>query len=257
MPTLASMMANAQPDTGPGPRYPARSALAIGTVGRTGEALINGLLEHPDYATVHVAVEAPLHSTLARLRPWQIDPAALAGHDAGAGIVLPPADEVYCCIDGARSYFGRDRAYVPVSAQQVPVLARLAARAGVRRFILVSPLPAFLQLSVLPLYGAMHLREIELIGLGFETLVILRPTQDFGRGRGNPLARLVTWGAKALMEIVIPRGLHPLRARQVALAAIAAAGLAPGVHMIGGDRIAALAPDYAGRRQAGVKFGDG
>ena len=246
MPTVPSMMATALRATAPTPRYPPRSALAIGTVGRIGEALINSLLEHPDYATVHVAVEAPLRSTLPRLRPWQITPDTLAEHDAAAGLELPLVDDVFCCIDGSRSYFGRDRAYVPVLAQQVPALARLAARSGARRFVLLSPLPAFLQLSAAA-GGAMHVREMELIGLGFETLVIVRPTANYATAPGNALARLVTWGAKAVMEIVVPQGLQPLRPQQIAQAAIHAATLGPGVHMIGGNQIASLASDQRRR----------
>lgn len=243
MPNRSSLIAGALRSAAPMPQPPGRSALAIGTVGRTGEALINALLEHPDYATVHVAVEAPLRSTLARLRPWRIDPDALACHGDAAGSALPPADDVYCCIDGRRSYFGRDRAYFPVAAQQLPVLARFAAAAGARRFILVSPLPAFLQLAA-PAGGALHLREIDLIRLGFETLAILRPTTTGGGGRGNVLARLVARGASAMLEILMPQGLQPLSPHRIAQAAIAAAALGPGVHMIGGDRIAALAPEH-------------
>lgn len=239
MPNPHSPIARALHSAAPLNRPPGRSALAIGTVGRTGEALINSLLAHPDYATVHVAVEAPLRSTLPRLRPWRIDPDALARHGDAADCALPPVDDVYCCIDGSRSHYGRDRAYVPVSAGQVPELARLAAAAGARRFILVSPLPAFLQMAA-PAGGALHLREIGLIRLGFETLAILRPTEDFDRGRGNPLARLATWGAKAVLEIVIPRSLQPLRAQEIARAAIGAAALGPGVHILGPERIAAL-----------------
>lgn len=243
MPNPSSLVAGALHRAAPLNRPPGRSALAIGTVGRTGEALINSLLAHPDYATVHVAVEAPLRSTLPRLRPWRIDPDALARPGDPAGCALPPVDDVYCYIDGSRSYYGRDRAYVPASAGQVPELARLAAAAGARRFILVSPLAAFLQLAA-PAGGALHLREIDLIRLGFETLAILRPTTTGGGGRGNLLERLVARGASAMLDILMPQGLQPLSPHRIAQAALTAAALGPGVHLIGGDRIAALAPDH-------------
>lgn len=239
MPNPHSPIARASHSAAPLNRPPGRSALAIGTVGRTGEALINSLLAHPDYATVHVAVEAPLRSTLPSLRPWRIEPAALARKDTK--VAMPPVDDVYCCIDGSRSHFGRDRAYFPLPAEQAAALGRLACRSGARRFILLSPLPALLQLSAA---GVMHPREIDLVGLGFETLVFVRPTADYAAARGNALARLVAWGARAAMEVVIPQGLQPPRACQIAQAAIAAAALGPGVHMIGGDRIAALAPEH-------------
>jgi hypothetical protein len=50
------------------------------------------------------------------------------------------------------------------------------------------------------------------------------------------------WGAKAIMQIMIPQRLQPLRARQIAQAAVNAARLlGPGVHVIGAHEIAALA----------------
>lgn len=224
----------------PQPAVP-RTALAIGTVGRLGEELINCMLETPFYESVHVVVEAPLRSMLPRLRPWQVAATAFDDLTPASGIALPRADDVYCCIGGSRTYFRRDRAYLPLTAEQVPALARIAARNGARRFILLAPLSAFLQLSM-PTGAAMHVREVDLVGLGFETLVIVRPTADFTAGHGNPLERLIAWGAKAVMEIIIPQRLQPLRARHIAQAAINdATNLAPGVHIVGPDRILALA----------------
>ncbi|MEX0961042.1 MAG: hypothetical protein WDZ63_17330 [Burkholderiales bacterium] len=218
-----------------------RTALAIGTVGRLGEELINCLLETPAYASVHVAVEAPLRSMLPRLRPWQVAPGTFGGLTPATDIAMPRADDVYCCIDGTRTYFRRDRAYLPLTVEQLPALARTAARNGARRFVLLAPLSAFLQLSA-PVGAAMHVREVDLVGLGFETLIVVRPTADYIAGQGNPLERLIAWGAKAVMEIIIPPRLQPLRARHIAQAAInAITDLGPGVHILGAARIAELA----------------
>jgi hypothetical protein len=217
-----------------------RTALAIGTVGRLGEELINCLLESPAYAAVHVAVEAPLRSMLPRLRPWQVTAAAFDDLTPTAEIAFPRADDVYCCTGGTRTYFHRDRAYLPLAMEQVPALARIAARNGARRFILLAPLSAFLQLSM-PTSAAMHVREVDLVGLGFETLIVVRPTADYTAAQGNPLERLIAWGAKAVMEIIIPQRLQPLRARHIAQAAInATTDLGPGVHILGAARIAEL-----------------
>lgn len=220
----------------------ARTALAIGTVGRVGEELINCLLESPAYASLNLAVQAPLRSVLPGLRPWPVKPGALdAPYRSGTEIALPRVDDVFCCVGGTRSYFGRDRAYVPVRADQVPALARMAANSGARRFVLLSPLSAFLQLSA-PAGAALHVREIDLVALGFETLVILRPTADYAAASGHLIERLVGWGAKAIMEILIPQRLQPPRARQIAQAAIRAAiMLEPGMHIINGRQITELA----------------
>lgn len=242
--TGAALVAPGEPAARP---QASRTALALGTVGRVGEELINCLLESPAYSSLHVAVEATLASTLPRLKPWLLEPGALdLPSRSGSEMVLPSVDDVFCCIGGTRSRFGRDRAYFPVRAEQIPALARMAARAGARRFVLLSPLSAFLQWSA-PAGGAIHVREMELVGLGFESLVILRPTSDYVAGKGRFLERLIAWGAKTVMEIVIPPRLQPLRARLIAQAAICAATtFDPGVHIVDGRRITELAP--CGRR---------
>lgn len=220
-----------------------RSALAIGTVGRIGEELINCLLESPAYRSVSVAVEAPMRSVVPRLQPWRVSAAALddLARAGSADIVLPRVDDVFCCISDARSYFKRDQAYVHLRKEQIPALARLAAQREAKRFVLVAPLSAFLQLSA-PAAGLIDVRESDLVALGFEALIIVRPTADYATAPGNVLERLIGWGAKAIMQIMIPQRLQPLRARQIAQAAVNAAGLlGRGVHIVGAHEIAELA----------------
>lgn len=219
-----------------------RSALAVGTVGRVGEELLNCLLESLHYKTVNVIVQAPMRSMLPRLQPWQVPPSALSdcAREASA-IALPRVDDVFCCISDARSYFKRDQAYVRLRREQIPLLAQRAAQSGARRLIVLSPLSAFLQLTASSA-GLIDLLETELAGLGLEVLVIMRPAADFRTAEGNTLERLIAWGAKAIMQIMIPQHLQPLRARQIALAAVNAARLlGPGVHVIGAHEIEALA----------------
>ena len=221
----------------------ARSALALGTVGRIGEELINCLLESPAYNSVSVGVEAPLRSVVPRLQPWQVSAAALAdlARAEPADLEVPRVDDVFCCISEARSHFKRDQAYVQLRKEQIPALARLAARRGAKRFILLAPLSAFLQLSA-STAGLIDVRESDLVNLGFEALIIARPTADYATAQGNVLERLIGWGAKAIMQIMIPQRLQPLRARQIAQAAVNAASLlGTGVHIVGAHEIAELA----------------
>jgi hypothetical protein len=220
-----------------------RSALALGTVGQIGEELINCLLESPAYSSVSVGVEAPLRSVVPRLQPWQVPAAALAdlARVEPADIELPRVDHVFCCISDARSYFKRDQAYVQLRKEQIPALARLAAQRGAKRFILLAPLSAFLQLSA-SAGGLIDVRESDLTSLGFEALIIVRPTADYATAQGNVLERLIGWGAKAIMQIMIPQRLQPLRARQIAQAAVNAASLlGAGIHIVGAHEIAELA----------------
>ena len=227
--------------TGAAPRA-SRSALAIGTVGRIGEELLNCLLESPEYHVVHVLVETPMRSMMPRLQPHQVSIAAMNDlPHTSAKIALPFADDVFCCISDARSYFKRDQAYVMLGKDQIAPLAQIAAGNGAKRFILLAPLSAFLQLTA-PAGGLIDILESELAALGFETLIIVRPAADYATTQGNVLERLIGWGAKAIMQIMIPQRLQPLRARQIAQAAVNAARLlGNGVHVVGAHEIAELA----------------
>jgi hypothetical protein len=229
--------------TSAAPLRASRSALAIGTVGRIGEELINCLLESAIYSSVNVVVETPLRSMVPRLQPWQVAPSAM--HDFVCGvtgkIALPRVDDVFCCISDARSYFKRDQAYVQLRKEQIPALAQLAAQQGARRFILLAPLSAFLQLAATA-GGLLDVRESDLVALGFEALIIVRPTSDYTSSPGNVVERLIGWGAKAIMQIMIPQRLQPLRARQIAQAAVNAASLlGTGTHIVSAHQIAELA----------------
>src|SRR4051812_8102255 len=115
----------------PAPTPASRSALAIGTVGRIGEELINCLLESPEYRAVHVVVETPMRSMMPRLLPHQI-PTAAMNHPphASAETSLPHVDDMFCCISDARSHFKRDQAYVMLRKEQIAPFARIAARNG-------------------------------------------------------------------------------------------------------------------------------
>ncbi|MEO8628293.1 MAG: hypothetical protein ABI612_09370 [Betaproteobacteria bacterium] len=226
-----------------------RSALAIGTVGRIGEELLNTLLESAAYRSVSVAVEAPLQSMMPRLRPWQIGAAVLDGvaEAALANVSMPHVDDVFCCISDSRSHFKRDQAYVSVRAEQISALARLAVGQGAKRFVLLSPLSAFLQLSAAH-DSVISLNEAALASMAFETIIIMRPTAEHAIAGSGWLERLIGWGAKAIMEIITPQRLQPLRARQIAQAAVnAAQTLGPGLHVVTGQQIRELALESGDR----------
>ena len=220
-----------------------RSALAIGTVGRIGEELLNSLLENAAYRSVGVAVEAPLQSMIPRLQPWQIG-AAVLDDVAGAALAnlsMPRVDDVFCCISDSRSYFKRDQAYVGIRAEHISALARLALDQGAKRFVLLSPLSAFLQLSAAH-DSVISLSEAELASMAFETVIIMRATAEHTIAGSGWLERLIGWGAKAIMEIITPQRLQPLRARQIAQAAVnAAQTLGTGLHVVTGQQIRELA----------------
>src|SRR5512135_1922918 len=155
-----------------------RAALALGMVGALGEEILAGLVGGGRYAAGHVAVEQPIGTAAARFRPWV----------PGQGVVV--ADDAYICIAGPETFVPKASPMQRVSSENVVDAARTALACGARRLVLVSPLSALLQLN-----SASHTlssaSEVEIAGMGFETLLVIRPTADAPSSAGGWLAGLV------------------------------------------------------------------
>lgn len=202
------------------PRAP-RSALALGVVGALGEELLAGLVGAGRYAAVHVAVTQPIGSATARFRPWV----------AGSGTIV--ADDAYICITGQETFVPKASPMQRVSAHDAVSAARTARSCGATRLVLVSPLPALLQLNAAS-HTLSSAGELEIAELGFETLVVVRPTADPAAPPVGWLHGLVRTLIRMVGEIMLPQQIQPLRARTAALAILEAAGRAgPGIHVLG------------------------
>jgi len=213
---------------------PGRIALAVGVVGRLGEALLEALIGARRYSVVHVATRSPLESTLAKLQPL------LLTLQSSSASVPSPIDDVYCCIGLRPGFYGRDRAYVTVTGAEVPAIARLARAAAAKRFALIAPLPALDQLSA-PGHGVRDAMELELVRAGFETLVLLRPADSGRPSSGNPFERIARGLGGVLASYLIPQSMQPLRPELVARAAIEAMGGAgAGTHVMNAPAIRQL-----------------
>lgn len=205
-----------------------RTALALGLVGALGEELLAGLVGDGRYAAVHVAVDQPIGSATARFRPWL----------PGNGVVV--ADDAFICVTGPETFVPKATPVRRVTADGVLDAARLARDCGASRLVLVAPLPALLQLN-----AASHTlgsaSEVELAGLGYKTLLVIRPTADGAAPPAGWLPGLVRTFTRMVLEIMLPQRVQALRARTAALAILAAARRAePGIHVLGAAELAAI-----------------
>ncbi len=148
-----------------------RNALALGMVGALGEELLAGLVGGSRYATVHVAVEQWIGSAAARFKPWI----------PGQGVVV--ADDAYICITGPETFVPAATPMQRVGPADVARAARTARDCGATRLVLVSPLPALLQMNAAS-HTLSSAAEVELAELGFETLLVIRPTVDAAHASG-------------------------------------------------------------------------
>ena len=207
----------------------ARAALALGLVGALGEELLAALVASSDYHTVHVGVARAITSAATRFRPWQI------------GYGTPVADDAYVCITGQETFVPSATPIRRFNELEVLAAAQMARDAGARRLVLVAPLAALLQLGAATRTLSSN-DEIALVEMGFEQLLIVRPTAaDDTRRLPGWLQNLARLAGRTLADLMLPSYARALSARAAARAIVEAARTAqPGVTVLGAKELAQI-----------------
>jgi len=208
---------------------PGRAALALGMAGALGEELLAALIASPQYRLVHVALRQPVASGTAKYRPWLIGSSAVV------------ADDAFVCVTGPEAFVPRSSPVEPFNPGHLIDAARIARDAGARRFVVVAPLSALLQMNAAS-HTVSSEQELALVQMKFETLVIVRPTQaDLAETAGPWISRAVRSLGRMVLEIMLPAHVQALRPRTAALAILTAvAGLPTGVHVVGARELLAI-----------------
>lgn len=197
-------------------------------VGSLGEELLAGLVGGGRYATVHVGVDQPIGSSAARFRPWVV----------GDGVVL--ADDAYICITGDETFVPKGTPMQRVATGNVVAAARTARDCGASRLVLVSPLSALLQLNAAS-HTLSSASEVEISEMGFQTLLVIRPTADAASAPGGWFPGVVRTFTRMVLEIMLPQRVQALRARTAASAILEALHRAtPGIHVLGAQELASI-----------------
>ena len=197
-------------------------------VGALGEELLAGLVGGGRYTTVHVGVDQPIGSAAARFRPWVV----------GDGVVL--ADDAYICITGDETFVPKATPMHRVGTGNAVTAARTARDSGATRLVIVSPLPALLQLNAAS-HTLSSASEVEISEMGFRTLLVVRPTADSASAPGGWFPGVVRTFARMVLEIMLPQRLQALRARTAAAAILEAVDRAePGIHVLGARELASI-----------------
>ena len=187
---------------------PTRSALALGFAGALGEELLALLLGSNQYRQVHVGMTQVIGSATARFAPWVV------GHGT------PLVDDAWICLTGTETFVPKASPIRRFGEDELLAAARIARDAGARHLMVVAPLAALMQMSA----GASHIgsqAELELATMGFEKLVIVRPTAaDAQLKAPNFLAAIVRGMGRVLGNIMLPRYAQQLSPRNAALAIV-------------------------------------
>ena len=205
-----------------------RNALALGMVGALGDDILAALVGGSRYAAVHVAVEQWIGSAAARFKPWL----------PGQGVVV--ADDAYICITDPETFVPAASPMQRVGPADVATAARAARACGATRLVLVSPLSALLQMNAAS-HTLSSAAEVDIAEMGFETLLVIRPTVDAAHASGGWLPGLIRTFTRMVLEIILPQRLQALRARTAAAAILHAVERArPGIHVLGAAELTAI-----------------
>ncbi|KAF0814278.1 hypothetical protein IGB42_01179 [Andreprevotia sp. IGB-42] len=195
-----------------------RTALIAGAVGRLGETLLNRLVQ--EYRHVWVLTSKPMVSSTTRCDDVYL-PGEPLDHAVLAACALPPVDDVFCHI-GERSLSSqRDLGMHTMRAQDALPLAQAAAHAGSKRFCLIQPVAASVQMMRnLPLAGGELARQLAL--LPFENVSHIHPSAY--RLDDAPKDFLARFKAVYLAQFayMLPHSVAPLTSERIAEAVLMA-----------------------------------
>ncbi len=212
-----------------------RAVLLAGATGLVGRALLPQLLSHPAVSRVHVLVRraAPGIESHPKLELHNVDFAHLHR--------VPKVDDVYIALGTTIKVAGSQEAFRQVDHDYVLATARAARESGARRVAIVSALGADRGSRVFynRVKGDM---EADVAALGFEQVNFAQPSLLMGdrASLGQPERAGELWTMRLLRPMMglVPRGVRPIDARDVAAALISATMSGkPGVHHLPSARM--------------------
>lgn len=188
--------------------------LTAGSSGLVGKHLLNFLLEDQRVTEVHALTRAgtslPSSSSKLTLHPVDWENLSLES--------LPRIDLAFCTLGTTIKKAGSKEAFRRVDHDYVIAFAKLAKNAGARKLLLVSALGADASSSVF--YNRVKGQtEADLADLGFESVVILRPSLLLGeRAESRPAERLAIIATPILRPLLVGpfANYEPVKAEQVA-----------------------------------------
>jgi uncharacterized protein YbjT (DUF2867 family) len=216
-----------------------RSALLLGSTGLVGGHVLERLLATPAYGRVVAPARRPLGRADTKLEAPVLDLGRMEERPELFGV-----DDVFCCLGTTIRAAGSQEAFRRVDLEYPAAAARLAARGGARRFLIVTAMGASPRSRIF--YNRVK-GEVEAAvrAQPLESVVILRPSLLLGE-RGE--RRAGEEAGKVAMKVLGFALVGPLRRyRAVEADAVAAAMVrlareaGPGVRVVESDEIAALA----------------
>lgn len=203
-----------------------QTAILIGASGLIGSHIVSQLLDDNSFSRVRLLVRRKLPFEHAKLEQVVLDL-----NDEGAyREALGNGDCIFSCIGTTQKNVGGDNALYKKIDHDIPLnAARAGIENGFKKFLIVSSVGANASSSTF--YLALKGRiEEDLKALPFDSLCLFRPSMILGkRGERRPLEKVMQGVTRMLAFLFLGplRPYHPVKARDVAAAMIAASKLAP------------------------------
>lgn len=189
-----------------------KTALLAGASGLTGAELIRQLLDHPAYDKVISLGRRPLpieHPKLVQHR-FNFEQPDLDGFKV---------DDVYCALGTTLRKAGSQVAQYQVDHDYPLLLAQAAKACGARQYMLVSSISANANSRNFYLRTKGTL-ERDLQALGFDSLIVVRPSFLFGPRQEFRLGEKIGIGLAKLFAPLIPKKYRGIHVQKVANALI-------------------------------------
>jgi uncharacterized protein YbjT (DUF2867 family) len=192
-----------------------RTAVLAGPTGLVGSRLLDVLLREPRYGRIVALSRQPLAPD-PKLEVFDADYDGLDHVLRGVALAGRPVD-VFCCLGTTIARAGSKEAFRRVDHDYVLALGRWARGAGAHRMIVVSAAGADAASRVF--YSRVKGEtERDLTALGLASLVIVRPSLLSGHRDEFRLAERVALIAARPLQALIPAGVRPIAAADVARA---------------------------------------
>lgn len=210
----------------------------VGATGLVGSAVVSLLCSDEEVDAVHVMVRRALPDAYLAHHPKLNQ--HVINFDRLASVPWPYCDVLFCCLGTTIKTAGSREAFRAVDFDYVVGSAQRARQAGASSLIVVSALGADARSKVFynRTKGEM---EAKVATLGFDSVVIVRPSLLEGARAESRLGERMALAASKIINPILPARFRPVPSQSVARAMIAAAkSKHRGIAIIESEKIAHL-----------------
>jgi uncharacterized protein YbjT (DUF2867 family) len=215
-----------------------KTAIVIGSTGLVGSALVELLSQNKGYSTIY---------SISRNKPPNLpEKVTHIPFNSGNYAIPPDCDVAFCALGTTRKKAGSKEAFLKVDLDMVLAFATKSIDAGVTRIAVVSSIGADSDASNFYLKTKGQAEE-ELKSIGFERLVIVRPSLLLGKRSERRFGEDVGKALDAVLKFILVGRLRKYRgiqATDVAKAMIRLAETGNGTSIIESDKLFGIARSY-------------